>query len=102
GQGSPANIISAGSPCDPGRSPFISGNPAPAVILKPDPATIVIGRPTEIFVRYPSPADVSVGPIAIRVWSPIRVGRSIGLPDIAIVGHLVPATAVQIVIKKVN
>src|SRR4029078_11777871 len=79
-----------------------SGNPAPTVVLEPDPATIVIGGPTEIFVRYPSPADVSVGPIAIRIWSPLRVGRGIGLPDIAIIGHLVPATAVQIVIKKVN
>src|SRR5207302_4242953 len=100
-QRSPANIISAAPPRDPSRPPFIAGNPAPAVIFEPDPATIVIGRPTEIFIRYPGPADIGVGPIAIRVRSPICIGGGISLPDITIIVHLVLATAVQIVIKKI-
>src|ERR1700682_1161321 len=65
-QGRPADVITAGTPGNPGRTPveIAAGKPDPAVISQAGPPSIVIGRPAEVFIRDPRPTDVSVGPVA--------------------------------------
>ena len=99
----PADIIATRAPRNPGRSPFTTRHPEPAAVLQPDPASVVISGPTEIFVGDPGPADIGVGPIAIRVRPPTARARHARLPAIPVVAyfHPVPAGA-EIIVEKIN
>ena len=61
-QWSPAYVVAAGLPANPGGSPFIAGNPAPADVAEQDPATVVVGGPAERLGGDPSPAEIAVCP----------------------------------------
>src|SRR5437588_14220 len=97
----PSGVAAAESPRDPRRAPFIARPPNPAIIGEPYPAAIVIRCPTKIFVRDPRPAEISVGPVSIGVRPPRRIARDIGLPAVAIISNLDPASAVQIIVKEI-
>jgi len=47
---SPANVFVTFPPTDPGRSPLISGDPAPSGPAKIDPSAVVVGCPAKTLV----------------------------------------------------
>ena len=59
---SPADVVAAGLPANPGGSPFIAGNPAPADVAEQGPATVVIGGPAERLGGDPSPSEIAISP----------------------------------------
>jgi hypothetical protein len=71
----PADIIAAGPPRDPGRSPveIAPREPNPAVIAEIRPATIMVGGPAEVFVRNPCPTVVGISPVTVGVRPPVRI-----------------------------
>ncbi len=90
-QGSPADVVVARLPVDPGRSPLVAGDPAPAVVGVVIPAAVVIGRPAEGLVRDPGPAEVGPHPVARLVGAP-RCGDSPRPPDPAVPRALDPVS----------
>ena len=78
-------MVAALPPSDPGGCPFTAGHPKPAVRGEIQPAAIVVGGPAKVFVGDPGPAGICVGPVAVRIGSPIRLLSDGGLPDIAVV-----------------
>jgi hypothetical protein len=70
-QWKPPVITAAGSPINPGRSPFVARNPGPAVEVAKKPPAIVEGSPSPIVMRYPGVAigrhdPVSVGAVGLK------------------------------------
>lgn len=63
--GCPTVIAVGDSPTDPGRAPFITGNPHPSVSVVVIPTTVMKGRPTPFVVGDPSPTVVGQGPMAV-------------------------------------
>ena len=102
----PSDILVAGAPGNPSRTPFhifvTTGNPDPALTLKTRPASVVVGGPTEVFVGDPRPAYIRVGPIAVRIGSPVGIARHVGLPAIAVIADLNPVAAGEIVVKEIH
>ena len=77
--------------------------PKPSPDPQPKPAAVVISGPAEIFVRHPGPANIGVGPVTIRVRSPIGVTNGDArLPAIAIIGYLNPVAVVQVVVEEID
>src|SRR6185369_9296296 len=84
-QRSPADVILARPPRDPGRRPFVTRHPDPADAAQLHPATVVISRPAKFLVRDPGPAGVAVGPAAFSVGPPIAGTLGLArLPDVTV------------------
>ena len=86
----PADVITTLTPGHPGGSPFVAGNPDPAVAREIHPAAIVVSGPAKWLVRLPSPAHGRPHPAAIHIWAPARRCDA-GPPAVAITAHLHPA-----------
>ena len=83
-QRSPADIIVAAAPGDPGRSPCGTRNPAPAEPVVVVPAAIMIDGPGEGLVGGEIPAIVGkIQPAASRVGRPTGIDPA-GAPHIAV------------------
>ena len=66
----PADMTGAFPPRHPGRSPLAAGNPDPAGIPKPRPASVVIASPTEWLARQPGPPLACKRPAPAGIWPP--------------------------------
>jgi hypothetical protein len=84
----PAYVFVAGAPRNPGGSPVLSGNPAPA-FAGHQPAAVVEDDAAERLAAHPSPPRVSVRPVAFRVRRPVRL--DVGAPACPVAGHFEPA-----------
>jgi hypothetical protein len=71
----PADIFRTPAPIDPGRRPFVAGNPGPAEAAIENPAAIVVGDPAPIVligIGGPVPAPfVGIKPMAVGIRAPI-------------------------------
>jgi hypothetical protein len=90
---SPANVFITFPPGDPGRSPLIAGDPAPAGPSEIDPSAIVVGCPAKALVGVPVPAAICPNPVSVSVRSPVfghpwseTVTIVAGLDPIALLG----------------
>src|SRR5262245_7744276 len=73
-QGSPTDVLLAGAPGHPSRTPFRVGYPNPGPILIDQPAAVVKGRPAPGLFGLPVPAElVGVDPRAVGVGAPVLV-----------------------------
>jgi hypothetical protein len=90
----PADIIRGGCPRDPRRCPAPLGNPEPPR-AREAPSSVVMRRPAPGVATDPGPAVGGKGrPVAVVVRAPVGVNRWI--PDVAIVGVVVPgAVAIE-------
>lgn len=61
----PSVVSAACSPCYPCRSPLISGNPSPSVVIIVKPSAVVERCPTPRKVRYPGVSVVGHHPISV-------------------------------------
>jgi hypothetical protein len=105
GQRRPANVIAAGPPRDPGRSPIqiAPRKPEPTVIGEICPATIMISGPAEIFVRNPRPTVIGISPVAVGVRPPVWIAYChVGLPAIAVAFSLNPIPTGKIIVKEID
>jgi hypothetical protein len=86
------SIVTAGTPPNnPGRAPFISWHPIPAIKIVPIPPTVMKWSPTPIKIRNPGPSETAVYPMSIgKIRN--KVGTSIGNPNISIIGVQGPKT----------
>src|SRR5205823_4626080 len=82
-QRSPADVVVARLPVDPGRSPLVTRDPFPAVVGVVVPAAVVISRPAERLVGDPGPAEVGPHPVAVLIRVPRCDGDARG-PDPAV------------------
>ena len=104
-QRSPANLIAAGAPGNPGRSPFqiAAREPNPSKIFDLRPATVVISRPTKVFIGDPGPTVVGVGPITVGVRTPIRITHGhFRLPAVAVIFDVNPASAGHVIVEEID
>jgi len=96
----PAIVFIAVPPGDPGRRPFIAGNPHPAITIRKKPAAIVKGRPAPGIIGGPGPAVVSINPLTIGGVR-LEIGTGIRQPDIPVIRILYPLPVrTQVVIKR--
>lgn len=87
--GSPADVIIAVAPGDPGGSPICRRNPDPADTWVLIPRPVMITRPSPGFVAIPIPAGVGPFPISDGVRLPIRAYLR-GMPAAAIGADIYP------------
>src|SRR5262249_32042710 len=82
----PADLLRAAAPLDVAGSPFAAGNPDPAEIIVPRPATVMERDPPPLrlaIVGCPVPTVViGIDPVPVGIGSPIAVDVG-GLPDFA-------------------
>jgi len=96
----PAIIVGALPPADPGRRPFISRDPHPAITVFKEPAAIVEGGPSPGIIRSPGPAAVSIHPVAVGGIG-FEIGSDIGHPHVAVLRIIDPlAIGAQGVVKR--
>jgi len=73
--GCPSDVLIAVTPIDPGRAPYVTRNPEPAVVGVAVPPAVVIGDPAPIgllIISDPIPAIViRIDPVTDRVRTPI-------------------------------
>jgi hypothetical protein len=86
----PAVIVAAAAPANPGRSPFVTWNPDPAVFIRIGPATVVERRPAPTVIGEPGPAIICICPVTscfVRNKS-----RSIADPNLAVTAIVYPSS----------
>jgi hypothetical protein len=100
-QRSPADIILARPPRDPGRRPFLTRHPDPADAFQANPAPIMVGGPAKRLVGDPGPSRVAVSPAAFGVGPPIAGPLCLAwLPDIPVFVCLPPiAMVLELLVK---
>jgi len=91
------------TPGHPGRGPFITWPPDPSGAGNTNPAAIVIGSPSKVFVRDPAPTANGPDPVAIAIRAPATLAhRNLRLPDVPVVVVIKPLTiGRQTVVKDV-
>ena len=100
---SPADIVGAFAPRNPGRRPFVAGNPNPAYVAEAGPASVMIGGPTKRFLGNPRPTGVSVNPAPLGIRMPIAGRFCLArLPDVSVIRCLAPvAVRFELRVKRV-
>src|SRR5690606_30594653 len=83
-QRGPSVISAATAPAHPGWSPFISGNPAPAVIICIYPTAVMEGGPTPVVVGNPGISVIGHYPMAVCCIR-LKTASRIRKPDITII-----------------
>src|SRR6185312_2233109 len=100
GQRSPADVVVAFLPGDPGRSPVVAGNPGPADLRVLIPAAVVVGRPSIRLVGEPGPTLVAPDPVTGLIAAPAR-GHVARRPDPPVARALDPvAVGGETVVEK--
>ena len=88
-KGGPAIIVTASSPAYPGRSPFVAGDPHPAVSFYKKPAAVVESRPTPGVIGGPGPAVFGINPMAVAGIG-FEIRADIWHPHIAVLRIIYP------------
>ncbi len=92
----PADVVPARRPGDPGRRPGRARDPVPTQRGRESPAAVVGDGPAPRFVRHPGPTEGGPDPATVGVGLPSR--RDIGPPHVADLGLVVPgAVAIELV-----
>jgi hypothetical protein len=99
---SPSVVAATTSPGDPGRCPFIAGNPGPSVVFVVIPAAVVERSPSPGVVRYPGVSVVGHHPVAVGGIG-MKIASHVGDPDPAI-GAVVDPSAVRLklIVKEIE
>lgn len=79
----PSVIAAAASPRHPGRRPFITGNPCPAVVVVVNPPSVMERRPTPGVVRHPSVSVIGHYPVSVGGIR-MKIPSHIGYPDASV------------------
>ena len=97
---SPAVVIIATAPVNPGGSPFVIGYPLPAVIIIKFPTTVMERCPTPFIVRHPGIAIIGHYPVSIGSIR-FKVLVNIGHPNGSVIGVIDPGTIRRKLIVKI-
>src|SRR5436305_2843452 len=89
GQGSPADVVVAFLPGDPGRTPVVAGHPGPTDLGVLIPAAVMVGGPAVGLVGEPGPPLVAPHPVSGLIGAPARGDRA-RRPDPAVARALDP------------
>lgn len=77
-----------GAPRNPGRRPFSTRYPAPAILFV-NPSPVMEAGPPKCFVRVPIPAGVGPNPVPVAVGSPaVRHSRPENMTVVAAIAPL--------------
>jgi len=87
----PAIILGTLPPADPGRRPFVTGDPHPAISFFKKPAAVVEGGPAPGVIGSPGPAAVGIHPISVAGIG-FEIRTDIRHPYIAVLRIIDPLT----------
>src|ERR1700738_1494774 len=86
---SPATVFRPGAPRNPGRRPFSTRYPAPAILFV-NPSPVMKTGPSKCFIRVPIPTSVGPTPVTVAIGSPaVRHSRP---ENMAVVAAIAPLT----------